>query len=116
MAGRERRRIGYKRDELKPWRQEEVRAHIGAMTIVSRLQRHVEGELDMSPTQIQAARALLDRVLPVLQSAEVHHHDDTAHASEAELMQRLTAMLAALPPEVRALVVSEVTPSAATVQ
>lgn len=84
--------------------------------LVRRLEQHAAGKLDLSPTQVRAVEVLLRKVLPDLQSSELHHHDETAHASEAELMQRLTAMLAALPPELRALVVSEVTPSAPEVQ
>lgn len=82
----------------------ETRARIQAAALVKRLQAHVLGELDMSPTQVRAAEVLLNKVLPNLQAAELHHFDETQHATEAELVERLRAMLAALPPELRALV------------
>jgi len=44
---------------------------IKAGMIVGRLQRHIEGKLDMSSTQIQAARILLNKVLPDLRSVAV---------------------------------------------
>ena len=51
--------------------QDDVRAKIGASQIVNRLQKHVNGELELSATQIQSARILLDKSLPNLQSTEV---------------------------------------------
>lgn len=44
---------------------------IKAGMIVGRLQRHIEGKLEMSSTQIQAARILLNKVLPDLRSVAV---------------------------------------------
>ena len=38
--------------------------------IVNRLIRHVQGEEEMTQTQIQAARMLLDRTVPVLKPIE----------------------------------------------
>lgn len=82
----------------------ETRARIQAAALVNRLQAHALGELDMSHTQVRAIECLLRKVLPDLQAAEIHHYDETQHATEAELVDRLRATLAALPPELRALV------------
>ena len=44
--------------------------------ILSYLLRHIEGKRDMSPTQVQAALALLKKTLPDLSSVE-HKGSDT---------------------------------------
>jgi len=41
--------------------QDDVRAKIQSQRIIHELQRHVHGEREMSATQIQAARILLDK-------------------------------------------------------
>ena len=46
---------------------DEVRAKIQASNIIHRLQQHIDGEVEMSATQIAAANALLDRSVPKLQ-------------------------------------------------
>lgn len=43
---------------------ESVRSHIQGTKLVQRLQDHVLGELEMTPTQVQAALALIAYVLP----------------------------------------------------
>jgi len=45
---------------------ERLRQKIRTGMIVTRLGKHVKGEIEMSSTQIQAARILLDRTLPPL--------------------------------------------------
>jgi hypothetical protein len=47
------------------------REKIRTSAIIGRLQRHINGKLDMSPTQVRAAECLLSKTLPSLQSAEV---------------------------------------------
>lgn len=44
----------------------DVRARIQVGAILSRLAQHVDGTLDLSPTQISAAKLLLDKSLPSL--------------------------------------------------
>ena len=41
--------------------QEEIRQKIQASQLVNRLQNHANGECEMSPTQVQAAKILLDK-------------------------------------------------------
>lgn len=55
--------------ETPTWR---CKQKIGSM--MSRLQRHGEGEIEMTPTQIQAAKLYLSKTLPDLQS--VQHSGD----------------------------------------
>lgn len=80
-------------------RAETVRAQIQASQIVRRLTEHVEGRVDMSPTQVQAARTLLGKVLPDLQTAELIHHEEPR--TEAEILARLQSLLKALPADIR---------------
>lgn len=85
----------------------EVRTKIQAGVLITRLEQHAAGKIDMSPTQVRAAEVLLKKILPDLQSAELHHHDDTDSMSEEQLVQLLAATLAALPDELRALVIGD---------
>jgi hypothetical protein len=50
--------------------QDSVRENIRASQIVNRLQDHVQGKVELSPTQIQAARILLDKCVPNLASID----------------------------------------------
>ena len=48
--------------------QEDVRRKIQASNIVTRLQQHINGEVEMSATQVAAAKILLDKSVASLQS------------------------------------------------
>lgn len=58
--------------------QDMVRAKIQASQIINRLQKHVDGEAEMTPTQIQASKILLDKSLPNLQATEITGEDGGA--------------------------------------
>jgi len=67
-------------NRTKPW-PDLVRDRIKASKIIERLQDHVQGEAEMSATQIRAAEILLRKVVPDLSSTEfkgtvehVSHH------------------------------------------
>lgn len=49
---------------------ENTRAKIKVAELINRFTRHFNGEIELSATQIQAGKILLDRALPVLQSVE----------------------------------------------
>lgn len=51
--------------------QEDVRAKIQASQLVNRLTGHVLGTVEMSATQVQAAKILLGKTLPDLSSVEM---------------------------------------------
>lgn len=57
---------------------ENTRERIKTTMIVKRLEDHIDGRCELSTTQIQAARILLDRTLPsmsqVEHTGEVEHH------------------------------------------
>jgi hypothetical protein len=50
---------------------DETRLKIQVSQLLNRLQRHVLGEVDMLPSQIQAAQILLKKALPDLQAIEL---------------------------------------------
>jgi hypothetical protein len=43
--------------------QDLVREKIKAAMVIGRLERHVEGEIELSSTQVQAAKILLDKTI-----------------------------------------------------
>ncbi len=51
---------------LNPRHSDMVRQKIQASAIIHRLQQHVQGEVEMSATQVSAALGLLDRSVPKL--------------------------------------------------
>jgi len=55
---------------LNPRHTELVRQKIQAGNIIHRLTQHVNGEVDMSSTQVTAALGLLDRSVPKLQAIQ----------------------------------------------
>lgn len=56
---------------LRARHQDDVRAKIGVSKIVGRLEQHVHGLIELSPTQVQSARILLDKSLASLTATEV---------------------------------------------
>lgn len=50
---------------------DETRSKIQAAAIINRFHAHVMGEVDMLPTQIQAGRTLLAKVLPDLGAVQI---------------------------------------------
>jgi hypothetical protein len=51
-----------------------VRQKIQASNIINRLQKHIDGEVEMSSTQVTAALGLLDRSVPKL--SQIQHSGD----------------------------------------
>jgi hypothetical protein len=49
--------------KLRITHQEDVRRKIQVSHIINRLHRHIEGELELTPTQISAAKLLLDKAI-----------------------------------------------------
>lgn len=50
---------------------ENTRQKIRVAELCNRFHRHFMGKCELTPTQIQAGKILLDRALPVLQSVEI---------------------------------------------
>lgn len=55
---------------------EEARGKIKTTQLINRLQNHTDGKVEMSPTQVQAARILLGKSLPDLQAISLAGHLD----------------------------------------
>lgn len=53
---------------------QEVRDKIQASVIIDRLQKHVNGKLEMTSSQVNAANSLLDRSVPKL--SQIQHVGD----------------------------------------
>jgi len=50
---------------------ENTRAKIKVAELINRFHKHFMGECELTPTQVQAGKILLDRALPILQSVEI---------------------------------------------
>lgn len=72
---------------------EVARSKIKVIKIVERLQGHVNGENDMTPTQIKAAEILLKKMLPDLTSADVKTEITTKTVDiTADLISKITQL------------------------
>jgi hypothetical protein len=60
---------------LNPRHQDLVRAKIQASQIINRLQDCVNGKVELTTVQVQAARILLDKSVSSLSSTELTGHD-----------------------------------------
>ncbi len=78
--------------------QEQLRAKIDGGRIIKLLNSHIFDGQEISPTQLQVAKIMLDRVLPVLQSQEIK--GDVAHyvARLPSVAQSADAWLASVKP------------------
>lgn len=56
---------------LNPHHSEMVRSKIQASQLINRLQDHVFGTVEMTPTQLKAAEVLLKKSLPDLQALNI---------------------------------------------
>lgn len=59
----------------RTYQTEKTREKIRITQIVNRLQGHVEGKVDMSSTQIAAAKILLGKTMPDLSAADITNHE-----------------------------------------
>ena len=58
---------------------DEWRQKISASMICNRLISHIKGEIELTPTQIQAANILLRKVVPDLAAISVDHQGQIEH-------------------------------------
>lgn len=58
---------------------------------------HSVGKTDMTPTQVMAARALLDKLRPSLQAVEQTVHDERDKLTDSDIITALESMLNASP-------------------
>ncbi len=76
---------------------ENARAAIDVGKIIRKLQRTIDGKIEMTPGQIKAAMILLDKSLPTLQAVDSHISTDTPSMSREECEQALREYLLANP-------------------
>ena len=76
---------------------------INASKIVSRFQKHMDGDLELTPTQIRAGEILLDRALPKLSAVEQTVIDPAASMSEEEILAQLVDLARKHPQIIRKL-------------
>jgi hypothetical protein len=68
---------------------EEIRQKIQASNIIARLQKHIDGEVEMSATQIAAANALLDRSVAKL--SQIQHVGEDGGPVQLEATVKLVS-------------------------
>jgi hypothetical protein len=74
---------------------ENVRAAIKVGNIINRLQKAAMGEVEMTPTQLNAAKLLLDKTLPSLCATEISQPEP--QRTREELVETLQSMVRANP-------------------
>ena len=80
---------------------QKARARITGSKIITRLIKHVEGEIELTPAQVASARILLGKVLPDMKSVEVDVHAQLTTVSTHRLTdEQLMAIAAQGLPEV----------------
>ena len=62
--------MGARGVRLHPRHQDEVRAKIQSSQIVNRLQKHLDGDVELSATQVRAAEILLKKSIPDLSQVQ----------------------------------------------
>lgn len=72
-----------------------ARERIAGTKIIDRLVKHVNGEIDMSPTQVRAASILLNKVLPDMKAIEVDVHAELKIVSAVKLTDAQLMAIAA---------------------
>ena len=82
---------------------ETARLAIKTTQIVNRLQAHTDGEVELSATQVQAAKILLDKSLPSLQSADITAHSSAQIEPDDVLQAKLLALIRSNPQLIRQL-------------
>jgi hypothetical protein len=83
---------------------ESVRLMIDSTKIVNRFTACLDGEIELTATQVQAGKALLDKSLPSLQAADITAHSSPQMEGEDALKAKLLALIQSDPLLIRELV------------
>ena len=81
---------------------ERDRDRVRAELLANRLEQHVNGAVELSPTQVQAAKILIDKGKPSLQAVEQTTHEEPA--SEGQIMASLAHLISQNPALLRPLI------------
>ena len=68
---------GNNAQRIMPYK-ERIQERINVSKIVGRLSQHIDGDIDMTATQIQAARILLNKVVPDVKAYEIKRVDQSS--------------------------------------
>lgn len=72
---------------------EAIRERIQVGMLVTQLEKASKGEVDLSPTQVSAAKILLDKALPSLQAIETSAKEQFSELSDDELREQVRALI-----------------------
>lgn len=75
---------GRKKNQISPSEINNIKARIQSHAIVKRLQAHVAGEVEMSPSAVTAALGLLRKVMPDLAAVEATGMIENIHYAVGE--------------------------------
>lgn len=78
---------------------EDIRKKIKVGMLTKKLEDAAEGKVELTPTQVQAAKILLDRCVPILSSVENTTHEQMPE--EGEIIGRIGEMLSNSPDLIR---------------
>jgi hypothetical protein len=76
---------------------ERIRERIQVGMLVTQLEKASQGEIDLSPTQVSAAKILLDKALPSLQAVEHTEGNSFEQMSEEEILGLVNALITSNP-------------------
>lgn len=71
---------------LRPRHQDDIRAKIKVSNIIDRLEKHISGDIELSPTQVTSARILLDKTMASLSATEVSGNSDKPIVQRVEMV------------------------------
>ena len=89
--------IAAKRSAMAKETAEDLRQKIRIGMVLQKLHRAVQGKEDLSPTQVQSCKILMDKAIPTLQSVEQTITEPAAVLDESALFKQLQELLAAFP-------------------
>jgi hypothetical protein len=73
----------------KGWRTpDEIREKIQGSQIINRLSKHVMGDVEMTPSQVNAAKTLLGKVIPDLKAVEHSGNPDNPLNHQHNVVER----------------------------
>lgn len=86
----------------RPWKPGEghdqaTKDKIRAEQLSNRLEKFINGEIELTPAQVNAAKILIDKGKPNLQAIEQRQSDPFEGMNEQELMEALRALISSNP-------------------
>lgn len=91
-------------------KQKNWRDAIDTSRLINKLRDHTDGKCEMSQTQLKACELLLSRTVPTLSAVEQTTISHVDAMTEAELLDKLRALVAANPELIQAIQTPIITP------